>query len=58
VKSLTNSLSEKESKIEELTLKLYLQTLELKSVIEERQKLIYNQRDNHGRLLRNLNKGE
>ena len=46
-------IKEKNAKIEELTFKLYLQTLELKEVNAEREQLIYNRRDNHGCLIRN-----
>jgi hypothetical protein len=50
---LQKEVSEKAAKIEELTLKLYLQTLELKEINAEREELIYNRRDNHGCFLRN-----
>ena len=56
MQSAAKIIEEQDAKIKELQLKLYLQTLELKEANDEREKLIYNARDNHGRLIRNLNK--
>ena len=47
---------DKDAKIEELQLKLYLQTLAMQDLEKERDVLVYNQRDNHGCLIRNKKK--
>lgn len=46
-------IDEKNIKIEELQLKLYLQTLAMQDLEKERDELVYNKRDNHGCLVRN-----
>jgi hypothetical protein len=53
LKSAAKVIDEQTAKINELTLKLYFQTLALKEVNAEREALIYNRRDNHGCLIRN-----
>lgn len=53
LKSAAKVIDEQAAKIEKLTLELYLQTLDIKDLIAERDTLIYKRRDNHGCLIRN-----
>ena len=56
IKTQAAEITDKDAKIEELQLKLYLQTLAMQDLEKERDKLVYNQRDNHGCLVRNKKK--
>ena len=56
IKDQAAEIDEKNIKIEELQLKLYLQTLAMQDLEKERDVLVYNQRDNHGCLIRNKKK--
>lgn len=56
IKTQAAEITDKDAKIEELQLKLYLQTLAMQDLEKERDGLVYNQRDNHGCLIRNKKK--
>ena len=56
IKTQAAEITDKDAKIEELQLKLYLQTLAMQDLEKERDVLVYNQRDNHGCLIRNKKK--
>ena len=56
IKTQAAEITDKDAKIEELQLKLYLQELAMQDLEKERDKLVYNQRDNHGCLIRNKKK--
>ncbi len=56
IKNQATEIADKDAKIKELQLKLYLQTLAMQDIEKERDELVYNQRDNHGCLIRNKKK--